>query len=434
MMTLRTILRLLLPTLALLGAAPSLAAPARPLQSVVQALHQDAQEYALQFGVPADEAFRRLVAQQESVAATDQLQEQYRDRLAGIAMEHQPDYRITILLIGDEPVPDTIIPTSQMTIPVTFRTGARATRDQLVQALSDHQAELRSRLQRPPSLGADPRTGELIVMISRRDAALHDPATLKAEFEALTGVPVQLRTSGAEQPLALGGGARIVGTEGTTGRRLACTTGFAVTDGVRSGIVTAAHCPDDAQYMAPGLANVPLEFAGQWGAAYQDVQLHLSGEPVRSAIYADTAKSVERPITTWRPRTSTRAGDYLCHRGESTGFSCAVVQLVDFAPAGDLCAGPCTPTWTTVSGPTCRSGDSGAPVFSGTVAFGIVKGGSYAPDGACHFYFYMSTDYLPEGWTLLVDGPQTLPSGVPDPGWSGTGAGPSVGRTPAAER
>jgi streptogrisin C len=430
----RNILRLLLPALILLGMSPAAAAPARPLQSVVQALHQDAQEYALQFGVPADQAFRRLAAQQESVAATDRLQEQYRDRLAGLVIEHLPDYRITILLTGDAPVADTIIPTSQMTIPVTFRTGARASREKVVGALSDHQAELRSRLKRPPSLGADPRTGELIVMLSKRDAASHDPAALRAEFEALTGVPVQLRTSGAEQPLALGGGARLVGTEGSTGRRLACTTGFAVTDGVRTGIVTAAHCPDDAQYMAPGLANVPLEFAGQWGAAYQDVQLHLTGEPVRSSIYSDSAKETERPITTWRPRTSTRAGDFLCHRGESTGFSCALVQLVDFAPAGDLCAGPCTPTWTTVAGPTCRSGDSGSPVFSGTVAFGILKGGSYGSDGACHFYFYMSTDYLPEGWTLLVDGADTATAGTHQPGWPGSGAGPSVGRSQASEK
>ncbi len=55
----------------------------------------------------------------------------------------------------------------------------------------------------------------------------------------------------------------------------------------------------------------------------------------------------------------------------------------------------------TVAGPNCRAGDSGAPVFSGTRAYGIVKGGSYRRDGTCAFYFYMSTDYLPTGWALL---------------------------------
>jgi hypothetical protein len=94
-------------------------------------------------------------------------------------------------------------------------------------------------------------------------------------------------------------------------------------------------------------------------------------------------------------------GDIVCHRGETTGYSCAEVEYVDFAPAGDLCGGACLPTWVAVKGPRCKGGDSGAPVFLGTKAFGIVKGGNYLPDGTCRFYYYMSTDYLPDGWTLL---------------------------------
>jgi hypothetical protein len=77
------------------------------------------------------------------------------------------------------------------------------------------------------------------------------------------------------------------------------------------------------------------------------------------------------------------------------------VELTDFAPPGELCGGPCDPTWVTVSGPKCRGGDSGGPNFNGTIAFGITKGGHYYPDGRCAFYYYMSTDYLPEGWRLL---------------------------------
>jgi hypothetical protein len=49
----------------------------------------------------------------------------------------------------------------------------------------------------------------------------------------------------------------------------------------------------------------------------------------------------------------------------------------------------------------CRSGDSGGPVFSGDIAFGITKGGSGGRLARCNFYFYMSTDFLPAGWHLL---------------------------------
>jgi hypothetical protein len=55
-----------------------------------------------------------------------------------------------------------------------------------------------------------------------------------------------------------------------------------------------------------------------------------------------------------------------------------------------------------VEGPTCAHGDSGGPVFLGQTAFGLVKGGSYRADGRCLFYYFMSTDYLPAGWSLLT--------------------------------
>ena len=47
-------------------------------------------------------------------------------------------------------------------------------------------------------------------------------------------------------------------------------------------------------------------------------------------------------------------------------------------------------------------GDSGGPVFSGNVAFGIAKGINRDEAGRCLFYYYMSTDYLPQPWRLLT--------------------------------
>jgi hypothetical protein len=55
----------------------------------------------------------------------------------------------------------------------------------------------------------------------------------------------------------------------------------------------------------------------------------------------------------------------------------------------------------TVKGPSCVPGDSGGPVFSGEIAFGIAKGVNNT-NGRCLFYYYMSTDYLPPPWRPLV--------------------------------
>lgn len=390
-------------TLMLAAAVPASAAdPLLPhTQSTVEALAQDAGEYARQNGVSVIEAMTRLRAQEDSVAATDEIADSFRHRLAGISIEHQPDYRIVVLLTGDEPVPDRFFRSGGSSVPIIFRTGAAATQEQVRNAISAHQGTIREAFPRAQGMGLDQRTGELVLMVQKSDADRHGAETIDGAVETLTGVPVRVRVlDRSDQNLAIEGGARVVGIDPANGRRYSCTTGFVVTDGARTGVVTAAHCPDALTYYDRDEGEVPLEFVGQWGARYQDVQVHVSDRAHRPSFYADSGKTADRPLTGWRNRASTRAGDAVCKRGETTGYSCSQVELTDFAPPGDLCGGPCDPTWVTVTGPNCRAGDSGGPIFSGTVAFGIVKGGSYLR-GTCNFYYYMSTDFLPAGWRLL---------------------------------
>ena len=380
-----------------------LAAPAvAQVQTPADALAQDAATYARTAGLSADEAAAQLRAQGETVPVTTALAVEFRARLAGVAVEHHP-YRIVVRLTGDAPEPDRHVAAGGLDVSIVFRPGATATHTRLAQALLSHQAAIRALLPHPPGLGVDPRAGVLIVMLPGVDADRYPPGELEAKLAALTGVPVRLRvTDRIDANTAVDGGARIEGV--ADGHRYACTTGFVVTDGARDGVVTAAHCPDDAEYVGPA-ERVPLPFLGQWGWSYQDVQLHRADQPLEPFFYADTAKTVLRPVTATRGRAATRAGDVVCHRGERTGYSCAEVELTDFAPSGDLCGGPCAPSWVTVAGPSCRAGDSGGPVFDGTTALGIVKGASYRPDGSCGFYYYMSIDYLPTGWRVLTQSP-----------------------------
>ena len=396
-----------------LSASPASAQIVEPahVQTVDEAMAQDAAAYAARHGVPLDDAVRRLRAEAGTVATADALAIEFADRFVGIAIEHEPAFRLIVRLTGTDPVPSRIVAAGGMTVPVIFRPGLPATHVQLVAAISAYQAGIRGALSTPPGIGVDPRTGELVVFVSRRDADRDGPAKLQARFAAMTGVPVRVRVVDRPEldmadPIiadpVIAGGARVVGISPVDGRRYICTAGFTVTDGTRVGIATAAHCPDTLRYVDPaGGPEIPMPMVGQWGWGYQDVQVNLSPGAVSPLFYADTAKTLMRPVTGQRRLANTRAGETVCHRGERTGYSCAEVELTDFAPAGDLCGGACLPTWITVGGPTCKNGDSGAPVFAGTVAFGLVKGGTYRADGSCAFYFYMSTDYLPAGWSLV---------------------------------
>ncbi|MEG3177609.1 hypothetical protein U1872_15320 [Sphingomonas sp. RB3P16] len=384
--------------------------PALPILETPDAARaEDAAEYAKLFGVPLAEAIARLTAQDASVPVTDAIAEQYRDRLAGIAIEHKPGYRIVVALTGSEPVADQRVTAGGISVPIVFRTGASVTRDRVIWAMTYHQAAIRAALRSPPGMGLDPRTGALVVTIGSTDAA-EGIANIKTRLERIAGVPVEPRALNQKDVnLAPEGGARVEGLNPADNRRYVCTTGFNVTDGVRSAVTTAAHCVDNLDYRGPRGAIEPLSFVGQWGWGYRDVQINAAAGALAPTFFADAARTRLRSVTGQRGRASTRAGDFVCHRGERTGYSCALVQWTDFAPAGDLCGGACLPTWVTVSGPTCKGGDSGSPVFSGTTALGILKGASYRGDGSCAFYFYMSVDYLPEGWTLLQAPPEIMP-------------------------
>ena len=376
-------------------------AAAQPVLTQDQALSEDSVQYAAQFGVSPDEALRRLKAQQESVPATDSIAREFVGRLAGISVEHRPDYRIVVLLTGSEPVADR----SAAGVPIVFRTGAKATHAQAIAALRKHLIDLRADLPNARGAGYDQRTGEVVLLVTRADAEKFGVDAIRARAEQVGGVPVRVVINELnEANMSVDGGGRVEGLNSQTNRRNLCTTAFVVTNGEATAITTAAHCPDELTYVDRDGSTVTLPLIGSWGAAYQDVQINGSPNSPEPLFYSNRGAGTLRRLATWRNVASTRAGDFVCHYGESSGYSCATVELTDYAPPGDLCGGPCYPSWGTVKGPNCIAGDSGGPVFSGAVAFGIAKGVNRTAAGQCLFYYYMSTDYLPAPWRLLTAG------------------------------
>lgn len=375
-------------------------ASAEPVETREQALFEDAIQYSAQFQVSPEEALRRLKAQQASAAATDAIAREFADRLAGISIEHSPDFQIIVLLTGSEPVADR----NAAGIPIIFKTGAKSTHAQAVAAMRRHLIDFRRELPGARGAGYDQRTGEVVLLITPADAASFGIEAIRKRASELSGVPVRVVTNSLnETNMSIVGGGRVEGLNPLTNRRNRCTSGFVVTNGDVHAITTAAHCPDQLTYIdRDGNSSPTLPMIGSWGLAYRDVQINGSADSPEPLFYANRGAGSLREVETWRSVANTRAGDFVCHYGESSGYSCATVELTDYAPPGELCGGPCSPTWVTVRGPSCVPGDSGGPVFSGDVAFGIAKGINRDDSGRCEFYYYMSTDYLPPPWRLLT--------------------------------
>src|SRR5205823_12506076 len=113
---------------------------------------------AARYSVSPEEAQRRLRAQEASVAATSAIASEFASRLAGITIEHSPQYRIVVLLTGSEPVADR----SAAGVPIVFKTDAKATRSQAVAAMRQHLIDLRTELPGARGAGYDQRTGAVV--------------------------------------------------------------------------------------------------------------------------------------------------------------------------------------------------------------------------------------------------------------------------------
>ena len=192
--------------------------------------------------------------------------------------------------------------------------------------------------------------------------------------------------------MSVNGGPRVEGLNLQTNRRNLCTTAFVITNGETNAITTAAHCPDELTYVDRDGDSVVLPMIGSWGAAYRDVQINGSAQSPEPLLYSNRGAGTLRQPVSWRNVAIDPRGRLRLPLWRKLGCSCATVELTDYAPPGDLCGGPCFPTWVTVKGPSCVPGDSGGPVFSGEIAFGIAKGVNRASSGECLFYYYMSTD------------------------------------------
>ncbi|MGF1505504.1 MAG: hypothetical protein ACFB51_10335, partial [Anaerolineae bacterium] len=59
-------------------------------------LNADAQQYAEDFGVPLEEAARRMQIQQQTSTLIDRLQADYPDTFSTLWFEHEPEFRVVI--------------------------------------------------------------------------------------------------------------------------------------------------------------------------------------------------------------------------------------------------------------------------------------------------------------------------------------------------
>jgi streptogrisin C len=368
------------------------------------AIQQDAEALVANRGISLDQAVRAVRAQDYIGAEIDRVRKEYNDRIAGVYFVYQPEYKMVVRLKGDTLAQNRMLKLPDGDVPVEFETGASATMHELVEAYHRNLPALRALLPDLQGVGTDERTGEIAVIVKASGSAAEKALGQQKDLAKLLGHPVRVKT--VEQGFSdadVRGGSKVTASSGSY-----CTSGFTVknSSGVTA-MTTAAHCEGMNTYHNPNGTTIGLTFVSEVKDADQDVEIHTSGYVERPEFYADSATSA-RVLTGRRLRSSTGAGDQVCHRGTTTGYSCGYVQLTNYTPTYANACGTvsCSPVWVLVDGDAdtaCYSGDSGGPVFASQTAFGLLKGASFSGTGKgqCNWFIYMSTDYLSTGWTLL---------------------------------
>ncbi|MGH3728454.1 MAG: S1 family peptidase [Micromonosporaceae bacterium] len=210
--------------------------------------------------------------------------------------------------------------------------------------------------------GVDRRARQVVVS--------HDDTVTGAELIELTSIAERFPAAVRIERVRGAIGTHISGGDGIFGGGTRCTLGFNVASGTGAQyFLTAGHCTD---------------ISSSWYAADQTTYLGPtagSSFPGNDFGIVRYASGVSRPGNvnlhngSYRDITgagTARVGDRVCLSSPIGGFRCGYVVALNVTvnyPQGtvsglgriDICSAP---------------GDSGAPVFRGTVAVGLVSGGS----------------------------------------------------------
>lgn len=376
---------------------PAIAGAPRPLSGDA-ALRADAAAYAADFNVDIGEAARRLELQNDAIPRLEEaLKHKEGNRFAGLYVEHEPTYRVVVLLTsGTAADIGPYVPDFRLLPLVEVRQADRTLR-QLHAALARALA-LRSETTIAFDAEIDVRANavELTVQAATREQAETMAGALRraaaARNEPLPrSVVIRGRAQLSQPALDIFGGLKLTSSDGGY-----CTSGFSIRHNTSLwlGISTAAHCDNTLSYAGYALdfqyGNLSGSYDGQWhsrgGASFPNKI--YKGNGVYLLINGKVARA-DQPI-----------GAYICKSGKTTDMTCGYIKTKDYAPGYVLNA---QPTFITAARSDCGNivdgGDSGGPVWASDNAWGITSGRTIE---SCERLIDMASNYLEGGLNITI--------------------------------
>lgn len=218
--------------------------------------------------------------------------------------------------------------------------------------------------------GIDPGTRQLTVIVSRAAPAagaarLTAVAKRFGETVRIVRTASRIEEQGASVPGT--GDGILLGGDSMSDGKIICSAGFVMERHGQPYVLTAGHCTAGLpawQGVGPSMVS---EFPGTDYGLVRDDQADAAGDV---DLYDGTAQ----PITSVG---SAEVGEQVCASGQTTQVTCGQVTAVDVTVDygdGDVVRGLIATNVHT------DHGDSGGPLFDGSIGLGVVSGGDGSTD------------------------------------------------------
>lgn len=338
----------------------SLSGPATAQETAPAQSDPVIESYVSQYGVSEAEARRRQALLPEIGRVERELASRFPNQFAGLYVKHGSEMRVVVKMTGQA---EGIL--RQVTTDPMFVTERAERPVQMMRALRDRATELLDKNKIPYDSDVDIWEEDIKIDVVDYDGAEKLLRTL------LTANPhLKLRKART----LFQNTATIYGGRQGTGTTQYCTTGFTVTNGTRSGVLTAGHC-DNSMTVAGSTLSLGSEayyshtskgYDAQWmvnnnNTYPNEIYTSSTGRMVITQVYDPVNMPLDWEVCAYGYNmTTARCGKLKSKYQKTTDNNSISGYFFRVAP--------------NTSGVMVQGGDSGGPVYGSSVAYGIIKG------------------------------------------------------------
>jgi len=158
----------------------------------MEALREQAEYMAKARGVPTEDVWRQLKLQDAARSVTSDLREKFKDRMAGIYIEHEPIDRLVVRLKGDAKVANRKLEVDGDVLLIEFIVGQDYTHDELNEIMSKNHHQLMEAIQDIQGMFADEKEGNIVIDVYMKEKDDLKLEEMRVNGENILGVPVRI--------------------------------------------------------------------------------------------------------------------------------------------------------------------------------------------------------------------------------------------------